>query len=100
MVKLPAIGQSIKFINDIEIEAEDGYIFQIPAGTPFKVTEQDGQDSFEVQYAAHGSIAFGAEVGDVERVNQFDRSGQSDQTVNGGLQWFDIDPEEFEVIED
>ena len=100
MVKLPTLGQSIKFHNDIEIEAEDGYIFQIPAGTPFKVTEHDGPGTWEEQYATYGSIAFGAEVGDVERVNQFDRSGQSDQTVNGGLQWFDVDPEEFEVIED
>lgn len=98
MVKLPAVGQFIKFIEDIEIEDADGYIFQIPAGTPVKVTEQDG-DTFEKQYAATGTIAFGAEIGDVELHNQFDRSGQSDKTVNAGLHWFDIDPEEFEVID-
>lgn len=99
MTKLPALGQSIKFHADIEIEDEEGYIFQIPAGTPVKVTEQDG-DTFEKQYAESGTIAFGAEVGDVTKYNQFDKSGQSDQTVNGGLQWFDVDPEEFDVIED
>lgn len=99
MTKLPALGQSIKFIESIEIETEDGYKYQIPAGTPLKVTEQDGA-TFEEQYAEYGTIAFGAEIGDVTYVNQFDGSGQSDQTVDGGLQWFDVDPDEFEVIED
>lgn len=98
MVKLPAVGQFIKFNDDIEIEDADGYIFQIPAGTPVKVTEQDG-DTFENQYAATGTIAFGATVGDVELRNQFDRSGQSDRTVDPGTQWFDVDPEEFTVID-
>lgn len=99
MTKLPALGQSIKFRESIEIHTEDGYAYQIPAGTPVKVTEQDGAP-FAEQYAEYGTIAFGAEIGDVDYVNQYDGSGVSDRTVDGGLQWFDVDPEEFEVIED
>lgn len=98
MVKLPALGQFISFKEDVEIEDEEGYVFQVKAGTPVKVTEQDG-DSFEKQYAEFGTIAFGAEIWDVELHNQFDRSGQSDKTVNAGLHYFDMDPEEFEVID-
>lgn len=97
-MQLPKIGDSIKFKNDIEIEGENGFIYQIPAGTPMKVSELDGQESFEVQYEKYGSIAFGAEVGDLEYIDQFDRSGQSDSTVDGGLQWFDVDPEDFTIV--
>ena len=100
MVKLPALGQFIAFKNDLELEDEDGYIDIVKAGTPVKVTEHDGPGTWAEQYETYGSIAFGAEIGDVERHNQFDRSGQSDVTVNGGLHWFDVDPEEFTVIED
>lgn len=99
MTKLPALGQYISFNEDVEIEDEDGYIFTVKAGTPVKVVEQDGPETFEAQFEKYGSIAFGAEMGDVELHNQFDRSGQSDKTVNAGLHWFDIDPEEFTVID-
>jgi hypothetical protein len=98
MTNLPNIGDSFTLEYDYEVENESGRIAQIPAGTPFKIIEQDGSESFAVQYEQHGSIAFGAEAVDITVYSPSDRSGQSDTTESSGILWFDIDPAELTII--
>jgi hypothetical protein len=96
-VQLPNVGS--QFVLDFDYEQDmDGYIIQIPAGTVFTIEEIDGQLTFKEQFEEYGTLQFGASAVDVTLYSPNDRSGQSDRTVSSGILWFDIDPEELELI--
>jgi hypothetical protein len=96
-IQPPAVGSSFTLSEDYETEI-DGRTLFIPAGTAFTITEIDGPLSFEDAHREYGTIAFGAVAGDVIFHSPNDASGQSDRTYDSGTLWFDIDPEELELI--
>ncbi|QFG12172.1 Hypothetical Protein OBI_RACECAR_44 [Arthrobacter phage Racecar] len=96
-VQLPNVGS--QFVLDTDYEAEvDGTTVQIEAGTVFTIEEIDGRLTFAEHFEEYGTVAFGATAGDVTFYSPDDRSGQSDRTLPSGMLWFDIDPEELELI--
>jgi hypothetical protein len=93
----PTAGQTITVNFDIEIEEEDGYIHRVDAGEELLVVGYDdlaGRNMTPEQYfEEYGSIELMVEVGDITVQNQWDRSGQSDYEINGGVQPISLDEE-------
>ena len=89
----PTAGQTISVNFDVEVEEEDGTIHYIPAGNTFEVVGYDALDGRTVSqyFEEFESIELIVEAGDVEVIDQWDRSGQSDQTINGGVTYLSLD---------
>lgn len=90
----PTAGQTITVNFDVEVEEEDGTLHFIEAGKEFTVTGYDaltpGQTP-EQYFAEYDSIELIVEAGDIEVRDHYDRSGQSDYTVNGGTIYLSLD---------
>lgn len=90
---LPTVGQNITVNFDVEVEDEYGSLHYIKAGNWFTVVGYDALDGLTpAQYfEEYDSIELIVEAGDVEVQDQWDRSGQSDYTVNGGTVYLSLD---------
>lgn len=91
----PTVGQTVTVNFDVEVEEEDGTLHYIEAGKEFTVTGYDdlvGRNMTPEQYfEEYESIELIVEAGDVEVHDHYDRSGQSDYTVNGGTIYLSLD---------
>lgn len=82
-------GQTIKLTQELELEQEDGYLHILPVGTEVTITAV-----FPEYWNDFGAVNMDVSYeGDVERVDHYDHSGQSDWTERStGVANIDFDP--------
>jgi hypothetical protein len=89
----PTVGQTITVNFDVEVEEEDGTLHYIKAGEEFTVAGYDALNGLTPAeyFAEWDSIELIVEAGDVEVQDMWDRSGQSDYTINGGVVYLSLE---------